>query len=184
MAKTPEEIKRIIDDRTLSHWHLLIASLLGSLASQQGIFNQAFLNRILTQSVRDFLVPYFQGLPEYKTLIAEVEQCTTLPEKIEKVVGFVDAIFGLAGQIETTAGESGTAAVIVKSAACRFCPVGVGQATLRPEMTFCPFPTILEETANHTMKNILVKTVHRREGMRTKILRKEAGQCIISYEMK
>ena len=183
MTNATTEINKIIQDRALSHWHLLVASLLGSLASQQGIFNQAFLNRIIGQSVREFLIPYFMGLPEYEALTSKIEKCAEVHEQIESVVSFVDEMFGLAGQIETEAGPEGTTLVTVKSSGCRFCPVGVGRATLRPDMTFCPFPTLIEQTARHMLNNDTLKTVHRREGTRTRILQKEDGHCKISFEV-
>ncbi len=181
---TSSEIKSLIDDRQLSQWHLMIASLLGSLASQEGMFNQAFLNRILKHSMDEFVIPYFQTLPAYESALIEIEQATSLEQQLQPVIRFVDKIFNLAGQIELIEKDSGHSVLRVGSSGCRFCPIGVGKADISPGKTFCPFPTMIEETANEMLSKVQIKTVLKREGTKTKILTKLDGNCFITFEIK
>ncbi|MEA3266160.1 MAG: hypothetical protein U9P42_04380 [Candidatus Fermentibacteria bacterium] len=176
------EIKELIAERQLSQWHLMIASFLGSLASQQGMFNQAFLNRLLKHSMDKFIIPYFQTLPDYNEACEAARQGTTIAQRLNPVVAFMDNVFGLAGQVEVIEKDDNHASFRVGSSGCRFCPIGVGKAELAPGDTFCPFPTMLEETANEMLGGKVLKTVLTREGMKTEILKKEDGNCFIDYE--
>jgi hypothetical protein len=63
----------------------MIASLLGSLASQHGIFNQAFLNRILKHSMEKFIIPYFETLPRFQEACNKYPADTPLNLKLECV---------------------------------------------------------------------------------------------------
>jgi hypothetical protein len=177
-----DEIRVIIANRELSQWHLMIASLLGSLASQRGMFNQAFLNKILKHSMDNFIIPYFETLDEYKEAIAKVQSGASLNEKLQAVVFFIDHVFSLAGEIELAQKDDTQAVVRIGSSSCRFCPIGVGRAELTPGMTFCPFPTMIEKTAQHMLENSNVKTVFKREHTQTLILQKKDGSCYITYE--
>ncbi len=181
---TDTEIREMIDDRSLSQWHLMVASLLGSLASQQGMFNQAFLNRILKHSMEKFIIPYFQTLPNYHDSCEKARTGSTMVERLQPVVRFIDNVFNLAGQIEIVEKDNDHAIIRVGSSGCRFCPIGVGKAELAPGRTFCPFPTMIEETANQMLGENIVRTVLTREGMKTKILKKEDGHCFITYEAR
>ena len=143
------EIQEMIDDRQLSRWHLLIASLLGSLASQQGVFNQAFLNRILKHSMEKFIIPYFETLPDFNESCELAREGQTMVERLKPVVNSIDSAFNLAGQVEIIETDRNHATIRVGSSGCRFCPIGVGKAELVPGNTFCPFPTMIEETANY-----------------------------------
>ncbi|MCK5786071.1 MAG: hypothetical protein KAH54_05895 [Candidatus Sabulitectum sp.] len=178
------EMKTLIDDRQLSQWHLMIASLLGSLASQQGMFNQAFLNRLLQHSMDKFIIPYFETLPGYQEACTKAKVATTVTERLKPVVAFMDKVFDLAGQVEVTEKDNNHATFRVGSSGCRFCPIGVGKAELAPGNTFCPFPTMIEETANQMLGEKVIKTVLTRKGMKTDILKKEDGNCFITYEAK
>ena len=184
MAPQQNEIKAIINDRQLSQWHLMIASLLGSLASQHGMFNQAFLNRILKHSMENFILPYFETLPEFQEAIKKIPSGSSLQERLKPAVEFIDSVFELAGQIEIIEQGQDHAVLKVGSSGCRFCPIGVGKADMAAGMTFCPFPTMIEETAVHMLGGDRVKTVLHREGTKTKILIKEDGSCHIEYEIK
>ncbi len=176
------EIKELIDERQLSQWHLMIASLLGSLASQQGMFNQAFLNRLLKHSMDKFIIPYFQTLSSYQSACDTAKNGATIAQRLKPVVAFMDDVFELAGQVEVIEKDNDHATFRVGSSGCRFCPIGVGKAELAPGDTFCPFPTMLEETANEMLGEKVLKTVLTREGMKTRILKKEDGNCFIDYE--
>jgi hypothetical protein len=181
---TSGEIKAMIDDRHLSQWHLMIASLLGSLASQEGMFNQAFLNRILKHSMDEFTIPYFETLSDYKDACSKAREGTTMVEKLRPIVQFIDSVFNLAGEVEIVEKDVNHAIIRIVSSGCRFCPIGVGKAELSPGSTFCPFPTMIEETANSMLGENIVKTVKTRKGTHTSILKKENGSCLISYEAK
>lgn len=181
---TDREIQKMIDDRQLSQWHLMIASLLGSLASQQGMFNQAFLNRILKHSMEKFIIPYFETLPDYDNSCKLAREGQTMVERLKPVVNFIDSVFNLAGQVEIIEIDRNHATLRVGSSGCRFCPIGVGKAELAPGNTFCPFPTMIEETANQMLGEDIVRTVLTREGMRTSILKKQDGSCFITYEAR
>jgi len=180
---TNNEIKSLIDDRQLSQWHLMVASLLGSLASQEGMFNQAFLNRILKHSMDEFIIPYFQTLSEYENALIDIEHGTSLEQQLQPVIRFIDKVFYLAGQIELEKKDSGHSILKIGSSGCRFCPIGVGKADISPGKTFCPFPTMIEETANEMLSKVQIKTVLKREGTRTKILEKHDGSCFITFEI-
>ncbi len=177
------EMKALIDDRQLSQWHLMIASLLGSLASQEGMFNQAFLNRLLKHSMDNFIIPYFNTLPDYEEACKLAQSNGSVSERLKPVVEFMDKVFQLAGQVQIDEIDSDHASLRVGSSGCRFCPIGVGKAELSPGNTFCPFPTMIEQTANSMFGEKMVKTVLTREGMKTKILKKEDGNCFITYEV-
>lgn len=176
------DVKELIENRQLSHWHLMIASLLGSLASQEKMFNQAFLNMLLKHSMQQFIIPYFEGLIEYQETMKNIPEDGSLQEKIKPVVDFIDNVFELAGDIRLSAGNDGNAVVTIGSSGCRFCPVGVGKANITPGMTFCPFPTMIEETARALIAQADIKTVLHREGLKTRVLTKEDGCCHISYQ--
>lgn len=178
------DIGTLIDERQLSQWHLMVASLLGSLASQEGMFNQAFLNRILKHSMDEFIIPYFQTLPKYQDSITESQQASSLTGKLRPVVEFIDEVFNLAGQVEISENDSGLPVLRIGSSSCRFCPVGVGNASITPGKTFCPFPTMIEETANVMLKTVQIKTLLERDGTKTRILKKHDGSCYITYEIK
>jgi len=182
MAHLENEIQALINERQLSQWHLMIASLLGSLASQHGVFNQAFLNRILKHSMDKFIIPYFKTLPEFQNAINKIPSEGNLKQQLEPIVDFIDSIFGLAGQIEIEENADDQAVLRIGSSGCRFCPIGVGKAELAPGMTFCPFPMMIEETANYMLESDKVKTVLYREHTRTRILTKLDGGCFITYE--
>ena len=182
MTPKENEIQALINERQLSQWHLMIASLLGSLASQQGVFNQAFLNRILKHSMDKFIIPYFKILPEYQNAIDKIPPDGNLKQQLEPIVDFIDNVFGLACQIEIEEISDDQAVLRIGSSGCRFCPIGVGKAELAPGMTFCPFPMMIEETANFMLESDQVKTVLHREHTKTKILTKLDGGCFITYE--
>ena len=174
-------IKDLIQERQLSQWHLMVASLLGSLASQQGMFNQAFLNRLLAHSMDNFVVPYFQSMPEYESAIQAIPAEGRLQHKLEPIVGFIDSVFTLAGSIEVVDMDEGVAGIKVRSSSCRFCPIGVGRAKLTEGSTFCPFPKMIEKTANAMLTAGSVVAVTKREGTRTHVLEKKDGSCYISF---
>lgn len=111
------------------------------------------------------------------------QQGTTIAQRLKPVVTFKDNVFGLAGQVEVVDKEANHATFRVASAGCRFCPIEVGKAELAPGDTFCPFPTMLEETANEMLKEKVLKTVLTRKGMKTKILKKEDGNCFINSSL-
>jgi hypothetical protein len=148
------------------------------------MFNQAFLNRILKHSMENFILPYFETLPEFQDAIAKIPAGSSLQQRLEPAVDFIDSVFELAGKIEIIEQDQDHAVLKVGSTGCRFCPIGVGKAEMAEGMTFCPFPTMIEETAVHMLGGDKVKTVMHREGTKTKILIKEDGSCHIEYEIK
>ncbi|PIE52916.1 hypothetical protein CSA37_04540 [Candidatus Fermentibacteria bacterium] len=182
MSENHMEMRELIQNRELSQWHLMIASLLGSLASQQGMFNQAFLNRLLAHSMETFVIPYFETMPEYSIAVNEAASRTSLTEKLKPAVEFINMVFQLAGDVDVLNNNDGNPAVRIGSASCRFCPIGVGKAKMTPGDTFCPFPTMIEKTINAILGDSSVVTVMKREGMKTKILEKKDGNCYIAFK--
>lgn len=174
-------MKELIRERDLSQWHLMIASLLGSLASQQGMFNQAFLNRLLTHSMDTFLIPYFESQPDYERAIEAARTAGNLRDKMKVVIDFIDGVFSLAGDLSVETVGSRDPVIRVMSSSCRFCPIGVGKAQMKPGDTFCPFPVMLEKTANAILAEGSVSLVKKRDGMKTRVIEKREGNCLIAF---
>ena len=178
------EIRNTIEQRELNQWHLMIASLLGSLAQYSGMFNQALLNQMLTRSMRQFVVPYFENLPIASTARQRAAAALAPEDELRVVVWFLDQAFPLAKQIEVVPGDEPTKAkVIVTGGGCRFCPIGVGKAQLAPTKTFCPFPTMILETAKFLLGDDKIALHLTRERARVHALIKSEGKCYIEYEL-
>ena len=176
------EIIEKIQQRNLSQWHLLVASILGSLATQGGMFNQAYLNRLLKRSMIDFVLPYFETLPEYSKTLESVANSAELLQKMKNVVQFVDGVFPLAQDLSVESVDEKSVRVRIVGETCRLCPKGIGKADIEAGQTFCPFPTMLEETAKFFFGEDKIKLVFKREGAKTKVLEKVDGVCFIEYQ--
>ena len=184
MDREAAEIRNTIEQRDLNQWHLMIASLLGSLAQLGGMFNQALLNQMLTRSMRQFVVPFFEGIPAVPVARYRAAAAPTTEEKLRAVLGFLNQEFPLANEYQVVPGdEPGRAKMVVTGSGCRFCPIGVGKAKLNPAMTFCPFPTMVLETARFLLGDDMAKLCLVRERARVRALTKSEGRCYIEFEL-
>ena len=178
---TTNEINQIVKDRDLNQFHLLIASLLGSLG-QKGS-TQGSLNLLMARSMDDFLIPFFDGQENIEHLKQQVGAAGTLSEQMEIVVQFVNEVFSLAGHMRTDpVTEPQKATVVIKSTSCRYCPIGVGKAKIDGNNTYCPIPTMVEKSINYFRGDQpQVKLQLIREKASTRVLQKQDGHCYISY---
>ena len=178
------EIRNTIEQRELNQWHLMVASLLGSLAQLGGMFNQALLNQMLSRSMRQFVVPLFEGHPAVPTARYRALAASTVEERLRTVLRFLDHEFPLAKEIQVIPGSDPTKAkMVVTGGGCRFCPIGVGKAKLLPNQTFCPFPTMVLETAKFLLGDDMAKLCLVREGVRVRALNKLDGKCYIEFDL-
>ena len=178
------EIRNTIEQRELNQWHLMIASLLGSLAQYSGMFNQALLNQMLTRSMRQFVVPYFESLLEVSKARQRAAAALIPEDQLRAVIWFLDQAFPLAKDIQIVPGDEPTKAkVVVTSGGCRFCPIGVGKAQLAPTKTFCPFPTMILETAKFLLGDERVDLCLIRERARVHAVVKSEGKCHVEYQL-
>ena len=145
---TNNEINQIVKDRELNHWHLLITSLLASLG-QKGS-NQGALNLLMSRSMDDFILPFFEGLDDVERIKAEVARCDDLAQQMNIVIEYINGMFSFAGEMETEQSDDIEKAVVrVRSGSCRYCPIGVGRAEIDPDTTFCPLPIMIEKSINY-----------------------------------
>jgi hypothetical protein len=184
MEISAEEIRNTIEQRDLNQWHLLVASLLGSLAQYSGMFNQALLNQMLTRSMRQFVVPFFEGLPVAATARQRAAGAPNREEKLRIVLEFLEHQFPLAQDIPVGPGsEPAKTKMTVTSSGCRLCPIGVGKAQLNPTKTFCPFPTMVLETAKFLLSDDTITLCMVRERARVHVVTKSEGKCSIEFEL-
>ncbi|MBN2529619.1 MAG: hypothetical protein JXR76_24735 [Deltaproteobacteria bacterium] len=178
---TTSEINRIVKDRDLNQFHLLIASLLGSLG-QTGS-TQGALNLLMARSMDDFLIPFFEGQDTIGALKNQVAAAPSLSAQMEIIVKYVNEIFSLAGQMTVEPGsDASEATVVIKSSGCRYCPIGVGRAKIDGSNTYCPIPTMVEKSASYFRSpKPPVKLQLFREKATTRVLQKRDGHCYISY---
>lgn len=181
MTKT-EEINQIVRERSLNQWHLLIASLLGSLGQKSS--NQGALNLLMARSMDDFIIPFYHGQPDFDEMKAQVSNAKDFPAEMEIVVDYVNRLFSLAGTMKTTPGDNRNEAVVsIKSGSCRYCPVGVGKAKIDTNSTFCPIPTMIEKSINFFRDEKPPVKLHlHRDGAFTRVLIKKDGNCQITYK--
>ena len=175
------EINQVVKERDLNQWHLLVASLLGSLG-QKGS-TQGALNLLMTRSMDDFLIPFFEGHTNAEEIRQKIATERTLQGQMAIVVKHLNEVFSLAGEMAVESGENPQEAVVrVKSNTCRFCPIGVGKAKLDPNATYCPIPTMIEKSANYFRAGLPpLKLRLFREKANTRVLQKKDGNCYISY---
>jgi len=181
MTKT-EEINQIVKERSLNQWHLLIASLLGSLGQKSS--NQGALNLLMNRSMEDFIIPFYQGQPDCDEIKAQVASAKDFSEEMGIVVDYVNRLFSLAGTMKTAPGDNKNETVVsIKSASCRYCPVGVGKAKIDKNSTFCPIPTMIEKSINFFRdEKPQVKLHLHRDGAFTRVLIKKDGNCELTYK--
>jgi hypothetical protein len=177
-----KEINQIVEDRNLNQWHLLIASLLGSLGQKGN--NQGSLNLLMARSMDDFIIPFFQGQRDVDDIKTQVAATNDLSSQMNIVVEYVNQVFSLAGSMTIEPCDNKDEAVVaVESSSCRYCPIGVGKAKIDPEATFCPIPTMIEKSINFFRGDKSPVKLHlHRERASTRVLLKHDGNCYITYE--
>jgi len=127
MATWEEKIR----DRKLEACHVMIASLLSGF-SEIGVLNQGVVTG-LTGKIASHLKKWFDTMG----YDPDIQPNDSPDVRVQKIVSLLNNALRLAEEIDIKETEDGPA-ILVTTAKCRICPIGVGEAEIPG--TACPFP--------------------------------------------